>query len=362
MLFTVVFILLLIWVAVVGAIYSNFLVFYSNFEETQNYNKAYYEAISALERAELVIKQHDPGYEWSGWWKNLWESSIEVKIWDSDKSVSDFSYIWKPKTNLFWTIHSLTTRIPATWMWTVDWMFITWDSLNYNAMDYDNSEIALLYYDDSSKEPYDEANIEQTKPTKITWKIRLPGKIQPQFGDLDTAHNLLSGAATNDAIVDWQLKWNYYSSAFTIFARQDVDSTSRKINEQNDSAIRESDLNSWVNLKLSDKSDPIHNKNNTSGFVVVSNNASTIQTQNFEDILKNGDKLELKLSLLNLARNNSGMVYPFLEYYLDFNGKNVPDKFYTINAEWKYWDFQINMLVKKPTIKQSVLWSFTVVF
>jgi hypothetical protein len=39
------------------------MVFYSNFSETENYHKAYYASISALERAELVIKQRQPGYE-----------------------------------------------------------------------------------------------------------------------------------------------------------------------------------------------------------------------------------------------------------------------------------------------------------
>jgi hypothetical protein len=45
---------------VVGALYSGFLTFYNNFSETENYNKAYYAAIAALERSELVVKQHEP--------------------------------------------------------------------------------------------------------------------------------------------------------------------------------------------------------------------------------------------------------------------------------------------------------------
>ena len=41
MLLSLVIIVALIWAAVIGNIYSNFLVFYSNFAETENYNKAY---------------------------------------------------------------------------------------------------------------------------------------------------------------------------------------------------------------------------------------------------------------------------------------------------------------------------------
>ena len=66
MLVILIVILILIWVAVVWSIYSNFMVFHSNFSETENYHRAYYSSISALERAELVTKQRQPGYEWSG--------------------------------------------------------------------------------------------------------------------------------------------------------------------------------------------------------------------------------------------------------------------------------------------------------
>ena len=141
MLFTVIFILLLIWVAVVGSIYSNFLVFFDNFEETQNYNRAYYEAIAALERAELVIKQRDPGYVWSWWWREEKQSSNS----DGRPGNSDFSYVSRDeRTSLFWTIDSLTDRMPAKWKGNVDYMLGTWDSVDYNMMDYQNSEIVLF--------------------------------------------------------------------------------------------------------------------------------------------------------------------------------------------------------------------------
>ena len=54
MLAILIIILVLLWAAVVWSIYSNFLVFYSNFSESENYHRAYYASISALERWELV--------------------------------------------------------------------------------------------------------------------------------------------------------------------------------------------------------------------------------------------------------------------------------------------------------------------
>ncbi|MDR0369823.1 MAG: hypothetical protein LBH96_04920 [Candidatus Peribacteria bacterium] len=62
----IVVLLLILGVALVGALYSSFLIFYSSFGDTIEYNKAYYAAISSLERAELVLRYRSPGYEGSG--------------------------------------------------------------------------------------------------------------------------------------------------------------------------------------------------------------------------------------------------------------------------------------------------------
>ena len=110
MLITLVIILLLIWSAVVWSIYSNFLVFYSNFNESENYHKAYYNSISALERAELVTRQREPWYVWSGWvikWVWGWSNSESIS---ADWSLNWFSYLWDypERSAVFWTINSKT--------------------------------------------------------------------------------------------------------------------------------------------------------------------------------------------------------------------------------------------------------------
>ena len=71
--------------------------------------------------------------------------------------------------------------------------------------------------------------------------------------------------------------------------------------------------------------------------------------------------MQLRLALLNLLKPREWVIYPYLEYYLDF-WTWIADKYFTMNAEWKYWDFQVNLIVQKPTIKESILWSFTTVF
>ena len=93
MLLTLIIIVALIWAAVIWNIYSGFITFYTNFGEIENYNKAYYASIAALERAELVTKQRQPWYDWSGWWIND-ISSWSYNNWCSDWIIdNNFSYL-----------------------------------------------------------------------------------------------------------------------------------------------------------------------------------------------------------------------------------------------------------------------------
>jgi hypothetical protein len=89
---------------------------------------------------------------------------------------------------------------------------------------------------------------------------------------------------------------------------------------------------------------------------------SALGSYRFQKIFtdSNFNKSQLRFSLLNLLWSGTS-VYPFLEYYTDF-WTIVPDKYYTINGEWNYKDYQINTIVQKPTVKETILWSFTSVF
>ena len=61
----------------------------------------------------------------------------------------------------------------------------------------------------------------------------------------------------------------------------------------------------------------------------------------------------------------SWLVYPFLEYYVELDGvwgeAILSDKYYTIKTEWNYWDYQVNTVMYKPTITESILRSFTTI-
>lgn len=368
MLLTLVITLLLIWAAVIGTLYSNFLTFYSNFAETENYNKAYYASIAALERAELVVRQRKPWYEWSWWWisqiNNAWDSIRQTTghfIW-SDWLLTWFSYLSSGNsqwTNVIWRINSRTTRIPTTWWWNVDWLLTTWDNaLDYNKMDYEDAEIFLLYYDKSDNNPYTWGTIDQSKLTQISWAIRLPEKLYEKFWNLDTEHAIISWTVKNDAIVDRQLRWLNSGIPFTIYSTQVLNGNTSVW--QHDTVIRENNINNWVSILFKNNKSPIVWKT-WQRLTVISSNESNLSDKNFSWIFDNASQLQLRLALLNALRTSDSTIYPYLEYYLDF-WTWVSDKYFTMDAEWKYWNYQVNLIIQRPTAKESILWSFTTIF
>ena len=366
-------ILLLVWAAVVGSLYSGFLHFYSNFEEISNYNKAYYASLWALERAELALKYHKPWYEASAWRQN--SNNTWTYRW-LDEIPDNFSYLSaesKQKSSLFWRISSRTTRIPSTWNGDVERLLSTGDSANYNTMGYEHAEIFLLYNDEteSNKNPYDSSKISQNTitdtPDNITWKLRLPWKLQNILWKLNENKALITNQnqIEDDAIVDWQIRWQYgdYWDQFTVFSYQDKAYKPKSHAEQADSAIRESDINDATDLNFTSNSrTPTNPDDNKAQFTVISPQEGALSSTWLSQIIKISSPKQIRLSLLNLLKSENDLIYPFLEYYLDFGDFSIPDKYYTINAEWKYWDFQVNLIVKKPSIQESILWNFTVVF
>ena len=398
MLITLIIILLLIWAAVVWSIYSNFLVFYSNFSESENYHKAYYASISALERWELVIKQRAPWYEWKGWyiWSLLWWPPFGGSRFD-DSNLSWFSYFstHKNESAILRDIKSRTTRIPATWKWDVEEMLATWDSSNYNMMNYENAEIFLLYnditlWDENPYKTWDK--IKKVPLSNISWKIRLPALLSNKFWPLNTWKSLIrisNALPADDAIVDRQIRWQILSWSikypFTIYSTPSLNIWwwTPTVRRTQDSVFRESDINEQLTFNFWNDNDVLlsgssplsrSRRNNTRTVITQFNSkglSNPVIDGSFQRVFSRPEAqheatdIQLRFSLLNLVEGFDGVtwhIYPFLEYYADFWGKEVPDKYFTIDAEWAFKDHQVNTIVQKPTIKESILWSFTSIF
>lgn len=260
-------------------------------------------------------------------------------------------------------------------------MLITGDSANYNMMDYENSEVFLLYYDTSSGNPYNSWTIQKSDLSQITWTIRLSPYLYKAFKNniptdfnnlLDEGKSLSITWVTDDAIIDWQVRWKYPNAGteqqFTIYSSQDIQ---YKKPTKKDTAIRESNINKGVDLEFWKNSwNPIANSTNRSmgEITIISPYEDLIRTEaspqdkKYKTVFENWTNLQLRLSLLNLLQTKTRwMIYPFLEYKLNF-WTDISAKYFKIDGEWKFDDFQVNTIIHRPTNKESVLWDFTVIF
>ena len=181
----------------------------------------------------------------------------------------------------------------------------------------------------------------------------------------------------DDPIVDWQIRWNYNDNGtvpFTVFSTSKTNTGGRTdaVDYNRDSVFREKYINENLVFSFKNNKQPIDSvTDQLPSLTVVSQKADNISKKKFDDIFKNDtdfSNVKLRFSLLNLLKGYTGAglnephVYPFLEYYVDFYGSEVPDRYYTITAEWNYGDYQVNTIIQKPTTKETILWSFTSIF
>ena len=391
MLLLLIIILVLIWAAVVWSIYSNFLTFYSNFSETENYHKAYYAAISALERGELVVKQRAPWYKWEAWRYRNWNSRAWTwKGW-SDKEIVENSFSYLSNNNrpseMIRSINSETSRIPATWKWDVEFLLRSQDSKNYNMMWYEDAEIFLLCHDGAGGNPYAKGVCWSSNIYSIKGSIRLPQKLllSGNFELLNAEAILVwtnNQLPKDDAIVDRQIRWKYKKAdgnivPYTIYSTQKTENNNKTVSYQYDTIFRESDINNTWDFEFSSNWNPLKTKNwknhwNGNPITIISQGENEIKAlpNKFRDLLRTAGKSndnQLRFSLLNLVRDSNLKIYPFLEYYIEFRDNSnhpvlISDKYYTINGKWSFSDFEVNIPRQKPTIKETVLWNFTSIF
>ncbi len=351
-----------LWAAIVGALHSSFLAFSLNFSDTIEYNKAYYSAVSSLERAELVLRYRSPWFQGSGGW-----IGSETFGFTGDSQLTGFSYVSKDNQNgLRWEIKSRASQIPGTWQGNVDRMLVTGDSLNYNMLDYTTAENFIFEVDDlkvSARNPYLSWDIlAPSTVTSFSGQIRLPLSLTDSFG-------VLGGA--DDAMVDWSLKGEYVEfqkSQFMIFPTVKKNKNSGEVYYNEDSVIRGRRINEESPLDFSTNFSPFK-YSNISLHNMISYLEDILSGKNFSSLLSD-DKLtdpRFRIALLNLLTSANGLIYPYLEYQFGFYDKDkkltdIADKYYTISARWKQGNYEVELLVKKPTFKESILGSFTVIF
>jgi len=237
----------------VGAIYSSFIAFYADFSDTVSYNKAYYGAVSGVERAQLVLRYRDPGFEGTG-------GRIRGNEFNSsptDKKASNFSHFTQEDNGILRNIQSRTTSIPRAGEGNVNWMFLGNNSLNYNTLDYSLAENFILSIDNSNGNFYKKEGTKENNTVAIRGEIRLPPALKNKkdgsvlFGDLATEPIMGAPLADigedgiyDDTVVDWSIRGEYNNSPFMIFPTVGIRYFGDKaIQYDKDSTIRESRIN-----------------------------------------------------------------------------------------------------------------------
>ena len=379
MVVAILIILLIVGVALVGALYSSFLVFYGTFSDTVEYNKAYYAAVSSLERASLVLRYRSPGYE--GSWGRL-GNDVKVEAHPVDLRMSGFSFFSSesPENGILWEISSRTTTIPKEWEGNVEWMLATGDSFNFNMLDYVNAENITLQKDALDGHPYHSGtlvNVFDWANWTISGTIRLPkalrdgygfGKLQDGKDGIPEVIDIGQDGISDDAVVDWSFRGTYLTSPFQVMPTTAVQYYGdRAVIDNKDSLLRESRINNshLIPLTFGGTRSPFA-WSKLEELTVISAEENTIASMTFSELMKNTSETIFRISLLNLLYATSANIYPYLEYQFSFFDslwpKEVSDRFYTITAIGQYGNYEVKLLVKKPTIRESILWSFTVIF
>lgn len=361
----------------IANLYSLFLPFITTLWDIRQYNIAYYWAISSIERAELVLRYHSAWFEWTWWWiwtTNLWWS-------ESDDKINDFWLISDENNWMRWNIKSRSAwSIPEPWKGNIDLQLrdTLSQSQDYNKFEYHLAEEFVLDLDNTTDvNNFYRPNSQEIQKftsnwstTNISANIRLPKKIENSMAWvwLDTNWDLEWDWIWNDWVVlrsiSWNLDWEW---DFKIQPTVSVDYNSSTQNAD-DSVIREDVINSWIdpNIKFKSNINPIEDIRWTTLIThsIIPENSSLIDKK-FQTIFNDSNisDLHLKISIVNLLKNSSGNIYPFLEYKINFDWVNeIPDRFYHIYWNAKVWEYNININFDKPVIDTSPYSDFTVLF
>jgi len=335
---------------------------------------AYYWAVSAIERAELSLKYRSPGFVWS--WGFLWSTGYGP-LSDYTPELMSGEQQW-----FVWNIDSRTTSIPSPGMGNTDPMLSdpAGDSSDYNQLWYRYLETILLWYDNTT-DVWAYYSWWITSPVyfsgdEISGVLRLPPKIHSLFGE--TPGKLCDmyigdcdpdgDAIYDDISVSWSMEWLYQGQWFKIFPTISVFYYSgMQIDEYKDNAIRESIIND-TGMIIFDASPAytfIENGSQLSSHNVVSSLANDIENLSFSDILQNISSyfsgLRISFGAANLFRTFTGAIYPYLEYQFHFP-QEIADRFYTIQWNGRVGEYNVQIIVKKPTIQGTVGGDFTVIF
>lgn len=365
--FTIIF----VGLAITLSLYSLFLPFIQALGDIKAYNAAYYGALGGIERAQLVLKYHQPWFE--GSWGRIDDQSIG---WATDYKIPNLGRMSQPWNGLSWSIRSRTSQIPSSGQGNIDAVFTTWDTLNFNALTYNRWEQLILDIDNTSNpDDYYTSNNTVILPfagNSIEGILRIPQKIASQFGDLQSAVDNDEDGVADDIVVNQSWKGNYNGESYSISPTVGVayNITPPEVISNADNAIRESDINTtfFPTMQFGNSKSTLANRSFDTNLdhTLISPDEDSLKSLTFQQLLAMTTGVKINFSLVNLLESINGQIYPFLEYQFQFkNGSNPAqgaDRFYSIYGTARVGDFEVKIIVSKPTSTTNALSDFTIIF
>ena len=391
-------ILVIIWASIMAWVYSVINPFVNELWNIQRYNQAYYGAIASVERAELVLRWHIAGFEWSWGW--LWNDNY----WNDSDHNSDLikkEYFGKLAMKnignwIFWSIKNMTNwTVPEPGKWNLDPDVSSGN--DFYVLTFAGALQYAFYQDTTGTGKYytgvEDDKIKDIKiDNNIYLSIRAPFKLVKDYNDgtnnnRDSSRYILDEPGNtdldwddvdDDVIVNRVIFWNTWDTQFSIFPSINVDNN---VPADNDTSIREDVINGYVsdtwNLlyktdwTTDNKTNPV-NASKRKDTSVSEHNANISKFNQAPDdavntgfnIVFNSDnikKVNLKFSLVNLLRYDNDHSYPYLELRLHVN-KNIPDEYFHILCEGKVSDYDVKILISKPVFDTTAASDFTVLF
>ena len=328
-----------------------------NISSMQAYNTAYYGAVAATERALLVTRQQQYGFDGSGWRQgNTYRWPI------SDQKTSDMGTLAKNENGIQRTIQWQTMRIPVEWQGDVPTAAATTDSSGYNTFALNQTLTIQTKINNTSNVNNfyftGERLIEKFWGIELTTQRRLPPYIKAFRGSWSLG--LLNDEVSDDIIIARQRSWTADTEPFTIVPTTSIieNESGMSVNPERDINIRENIINNEGGgqaplIRFANSFNPLTTNvlptTNLTGHTTTWVWGAWVSQMTFQSLFSNAviDDLQLEYNMIQNATRRDWKIYPFLEYYITTD-RPISDTYRHIVWQWRAEWYQVQIQIKKP--------------
>lgn len=369
-------VLLVIWTTIGLLVYSTVLPFVETLGTIKFYNSAYYGAVSSVERAQLVLRYKEPGFEGTGW--RIGPNNVGPQ---SDHNNNDMWQLWQTRNRMFREISSRTSTVPTLWTANTPHIFKETNNDTFNTLTYNRVEKLFLTMDNTTNpEQYYQATtakiqeIGNSTSDFLTLNIRLnPFIYDTWFNSSDLCFCDQDWDRSNDDKLLSRSIWGKVNNRdYRINPAEKINVSEEPASiVEGDTFLREGNF-AWTNpspsaqLTFDNSRNPLSSSTELASepyYTIIAPDTS-FSGSTFSDIFSRTDTSDnyLLFELVNFVYTEDQDIYPFIEYNIDTNGRDISDKYYRIKGIGKINDYNVVIEIFKPTSEENIATDFTVIF